>query len=57
LISPFHFALPLSSCGSPAFFGHRSLLNVLNFAPLRHEGNKREHKSKKKRGKKEENRD
>jgi hypothetical protein len=52
LISPFHLLLTLLSLGSPSFFDHRSLLHVLNFAPLRHEGKKREHKRKKKKGEK-----
>jgi hypothetical protein len=47
LISPFRLSLSPLSLGSPAFFDHRSLLHVLNFAPLRHEGKKREHKRKK----------
>jgi hypothetical protein len=52
LISPFHHSLPLLSLGSPAFFDNRTLLHVLNFALLRHEGKKREQKRKKKKGEK-----
>jgi hypothetical protein len=59
LISPSHLLHPLLSLGSPAFFDHRPLRHVLNFAPLRHEKEEKriQEEDEKKRARKEETRD